>query len=217
MGKIFDINSPVMRFFAMVANLFMVNLLFIICCLPVVTIGASFAALNKVVKDVISEKGDAAVFKPFFRAFCENFKQATVIWLIMVIVLVVAAWSVLLSAAMGDAVSKLSQTVFVIVAVVVLAVALYLFPLIVRFRNTLGQHLRNAVILAIASLPRTILITVFNAIPFLVAYNCTLEIILCVGFYWIIAGPAVGTYFTNWLLGPVFSKFEPEKITENSS
>lgn len=204
-----------MRFLAMVANLFMANLLFIICCLPVVTVGASFAALNKVVKDVLSEKGDAAVFKPFFRAFCENFKQATVIWLIMVIVLVVAAWSVLLSAAMGDAVSKLSQTVFGIVAIVVLAVALYLFPLIARFQNTLGRHLRNAVILAIASLPRTVLITVFNAIPFLVAYNCTLEVVLSMGFYWIIAGPAVGACFTNWLLGPVFSKFEPKEITEN--
>lgn len=217
MGKIFDINSPVMRFLAMVANLFMANLLFIICCLPVVTVGASFAALNKVVKDVLSEKGDAAVFKPFFRAFCEYFKQATVIWLIMVIVLVVAAWSVLLSAAMGDAVSKLSQTVFGIVAIVVLAVALYLFPLIARFQNTLGRHLRNALILAIANLPRTVLITVVNAIPFLVAYNCTLEVILGLVFYWVIIGPAIGICFTNWLLGPVFRKFEPEEMTENPS
>lgn len=216
MGKIFDINSPVMRFFAMVANLFMVNLLFIICCLPVVTVGASFAALNKVVKNVVLDKGDADVIKPFFRAFGENIKQATVIWLIMAIVLAVAAWSVLLSAGMGEAVSKFSQTVFGIIAIIVLAVALYIFPLIVRFQNTLGRHLRNAIILAIASLPRTVLITVFNAIPFLVAYNCTLDVILNWGFYWIIAGPAVGAYFTNWLLNPVFSKFESKEITENS-
>ena len=154
---------------------------------------------------------------PFFRAFCENFKQATFIWLIMVIVLVVAAWSVLLSAAMGDAVSKLSQTVFGIVAIVVLAVALYLFPLIARFQNTLGRHLRNALILAIANLPRTVLITVVNAIPFLVAYNCTLEVILGLVFYWEIIGPAFGICFTNWLLGPVFRKFEPEEMTENPS
>lgn len=216
MGKIFDINSPVMCFFAMVANLFMVNLLFIICCLPVVTVGASFAALNKVAKDVVLDKGDTAVFKPFFRAFCENFKQATIIWLIVAIVLAFAAWSVILSAAMGDAVLNLSQTIFGIVAIVVLAVALYLFPLIVRFQNGLGRHLRNAIILAVANLPRTILITAFNAIPFLVTYNCTLDTILNWGFYWIIAGPAVGAYFTNWLLNPVFSKFEPKEITENS-
>ena len=131
MGKIFDINSPVMRFLAMVANLFMVNLLFIICCLPVVTIGASFAALNKVVKDVVVDKGDADVIRPFFRAFGQNFKQATGIWLIMVIVLAVAAWSVLLSAGKGAAVLKFSQTVFGIIAIVALAVALYIFPLIV--------------------------------------------------------------------------------------
>lgn len=215
MGKIFDINSPVMRFFAMVANLFIANLLFIICCLPVVTVGASFAALNKVVKDVVSDKGDAAVFKPFFRALRENFKQATVIWLIMAIVLAVAVWSVLLSAVMGDAVASLSQTVFEIVAIIVLTVAMYVFPLIVRFQNTLGRHLCNAVILAIANLPRTVLITLVNAIPFLVAYNCTLEVVLSVGFCWIIVGPAAGVYFTNWLLSPVFRKFEPEEITEN--
>ena len=217
MGKIFDINSPVMRFFAMVANLFVANLLFIFCCLPVVTVGASIAAMNKVVKDVVADQGDADVIKPFFRAFGENFKQATGIWLIMVIVLAMAAWSVFLSVAMGEAISKLSQTVFGIIAIVVLVVALYIFPLIVRFQNTLGRHLRNALILAIANLPRTVLITVVNAIPFLVAYNCTLEVILGLVFYWVIIGPAIGICFTNWLLGPVFRKFEPEEMTENPS
>ena len=134
----------------------------------------------------------------------------------MAIVLAVAAWSVLLSTSMGDAALRLSQTVFRIIAIIVLAVAMYVFPLITRFQNTLGRHLLNAVILAIASLPRTVLITLINAVPFLVAYYCTLEVILSAGFYWLIIGPAVGTYFTNWLLQPVFSKFEPDDITENS-
>ena len=58
------------------------NLFWIICSLPIVTIGASTTALYysclKVIRD---QEGNVA--KHFFTSFRDNFKQSTIIWLIM--------------------------------------------------------------------------------------------------------------------------------------
>ena len=88
MGKIFDMDSPVMRFLNRVADLLMLNILMIFCCIPVITIGASFTAMHYVIlKMVRGEEG--YLFRGFFKSFVRNFKQATLIWLIMLLAMAV--------------------------------------------------------------------------------------------------------------------------------
>lgn len=81
-------DSPVMNFLSTVADLILVNLLFIICCIPVVTIGASYTAKYYVSMKIIRGEG-SGVIVPFFKSFARNFKQATIIWLIQLVAVAV--------------------------------------------------------------------------------------------------------------------------------
>ena len=86
-------DSPAMNFLSTVADLIIVNILFIICSIPIVTIGAAYSAKYYVAMKIIRGEG-TGVFVPFFKAFAKNFKQATVVWLIMLvaIALIILDW-----------------------------------------------------------------------------------------------------------------------------
>ena len=82
MGKIFDMDSPVMRFLSRMADLMIMNLVVTICCIPIVTIGASITAMHYVMLKLVRGE-DGYIVKDFFKSFKQNFKQSTIIWLIM--------------------------------------------------------------------------------------------------------------------------------------
>ena len=88
MGGLFDLDSPVMRFLSKMADLIILNLLAFVCCLPIFTIGASMTALHYVLLKIVRNE-EGYVVRGFFKAFKSNFKQATVIWLILLAVLFV--------------------------------------------------------------------------------------------------------------------------------
>ena len=79
MGNIFRLESPVMKILTLAANLVCLNILWLLCSLPIVTAGASTAAMYYVVFQYINDQDDA-VLKPFLKAFKENFRTATPDW-----------------------------------------------------------------------------------------------------------------------------------------
>ena len=90
MGRFFNLDSPVMVALTKMADLIIVNLLAFFCCLPIITVGASMTALHYVVLKVVRDE-ECYIVKSFFKSFKENFKQATVIWLIEVLLIIIFA------------------------------------------------------------------------------------------------------------------------------
>ena len=76
MAGIFHPDSKLMRLMTGITNLVCLNLLWIICCIPIITAGAATTAMYSVLFAYITGQDDA-VLKPFFRAFRNNFRQAT--------------------------------------------------------------------------------------------------------------------------------------------
>ena len=74
MKKLFDPDSPIMRFLTQAAELAWLNILWVVCSLPVVTFGASTAALCSAVRNMIRDRGRWNAVA-FFRAFLDNFKK----------------------------------------------------------------------------------------------------------------------------------------------
>lgn len=75
-------DSPLWRALTKVVDLIWLNILFVICCIPVFTVGAALSAMYSVtLKMCVNEEG--AISQDFFKAFRENFKQATILWGIM--------------------------------------------------------------------------------------------------------------------------------------
>ena len=78
--SIFNMDGPVFRFLNKMADLCILNLIFLLCCLPIITIGASVTALYSVTLKM-SRDQEGYIARSFFKAFKANFKQATSIWI----------------------------------------------------------------------------------------------------------------------------------------
>ena len=80
MGNIFNSDSGFSKFMNRIADLFILNILWIFCSIPIITIGATTTALYSVnLKFIDNEEGN--LIKTFFKSFKENFKRSTIIWL----------------------------------------------------------------------------------------------------------------------------------------
>ena len=159
MKKFFDMESPFMRALSVTADLILLNLLTILCSLPVVTLGASLTAMNDVlIRIVRGEEG--YVVKGFFRAFAGNFKKGTLLGL-LVLLCAALLWFDYRAAA---AYIPPLRVGIIAIAVISLAVAYYAFPLLARYENTFGAMLKNAVSLSILHFPRTLAMIAFTAV-----------------------------------------------------
>lgn len=207
MKNLFNPEGVFVQFLSRVGDLILLNVLFLACCLPVVTIGASTAALHKVTQDYILDN-DSGVFKPFFRAFAANFKQATVVWLVQLFVIVgLAADFLLITAYFTGTLATVMYTLLIVLMVLAACVSAYMTPLLVRYENTLRQHLSNAVVLAIIKLPKTVGMVVLNLLPLLIAL-LSLNVFLQTMVFWISIGFAFVAFLQSNLLKSVFGELE---------
>ena len=211
MKSIFNLESPLMQMLTRAGDMILLNVLFLICCIPVITAGASIAAMHKMMQELIYET-DSGTFKGFFRAFKANFKQATIVWLIVLLVIVSLGCDVLLIITFfsGSEAVKWMLGLLAVLVVLVCCVAAYMIPLIVRYENTLRQHLSNAAVLAIIKLPRTIGLVLLNLMP-LILLSISLTAFVQTLIFWVVIGFSFTTYMEVVLLKPVFAELEGSK------
>lgn len=204
MGKIFDMDSPVMRVLNGVADLMILNFLMIICCIPIITAGAAITAMHYVLLKMVRDE-EGYLIRGFFKSFKANFKQATLIWLMMLLVVAIYVGDCLIFNYSGMEFPKVLVIAVVVVAILLLMMAVYVFPLQARFENSIKNTLKNALILAFANLPKTILMMVCYAIPLVIGYfsNLALAFVFMFG----ISAPA---YMAAYLYSGIFKKLEPE-------
>ena len=208
MKKLFDPDSPIMRFLTQAAELAWLNILWVVCSLPVFTIGASSAALCRTVGNLLREKGqwNAAAF---FRAFRENFKKTTLLWLILLAALALIGADVFLLRSLFP-----EQTLWMalpgICFSVWLTVCIWVFPLTATFENTLWNTLKNALLLGVGYLPRTILMAAIHLLP-AILFVVSPAAFYGVSILWLVLLSAVTCYTDLWLMQKPFAPFLPEE------
>lgn len=207
MKRLFDMDSPLARFLGRVGDLIVLNVLFLVCSLPLVTAGASLTAMIRVIQGM--QNGDEpGLFKTFFRAFRQNFLQATAVWLLLAALLAAAVYNFLLIAAsFTGALAMGLQVLTGALAAVILFAAGYVFPLIARYENSLSQHLVNALLLAVGRLPRTLCVAALNVLPAALAWFFPRAFFYSV-VIWVLIGFAVLCYLDCLLLRPVLQQLE---------
>ena len=210
MGRIFNLDSPLMSGLSKVADLIWLNILAFIFCIPIVTIGASITALNYVTLKMVRNE-DGYVTRAFFKSFKQNFKQATIIWLIMLLIFAVI---------IGDLViftfSTLTFPVWLRIAlgiseILVIFSTMHVFPVLARFENTVKNTFKNSLYMGVLTLPKTILMIVIWAIPSVVT------IFLPQAFPFVIAlGISGPVFLCAMLYNKTFKRFEPQEEEEQS-
>jgi len=208
MDKIFDLDGPFMQVFNKIADLIWLNVLTMICCIPIITAGAAFTAQHYVVLKMVRNQ-EGYITRSFFKSFKTNFKQATCIWLIILLFILMFLGDIYIFAYSEMEFPKI-LIIFVCAAAIILSlVAVYIFPVLARFDNSIKNTIRNSFMIAIISLPRTIAMILITALPviLLVISLRLVPISALLGF----SGTA---YLCALLYNGVFKKFEPEEESE---
>ena len=164
MDKLFNMDNKFFSFMGRAADLFMLNVVFVICCLPVVTIGASLTALHYVTLKMARNE-ESYIIRSFFKSFKQNFKQATIINLIMLLIAGVLYFDTNIVRQMGGSMSKVLYIIFIALGIIYLAVFLYIYPVLAKFYNSVKNTFRNAFLMSIMHLPYTILMALITIAP----------------------------------------------------
>lgn len=208
-------DSGFFRVLSRVADLMILNLIFVACCIPIVTIGPALTAMHYVtLKMAINEEG--YVVRGFFKSFRQNFRQALIIWVIMLLIGCILATDLLI---LRDATGMLLQVMRVFIMatfVVYFMVMIYVFPTLAKFDNSVKATMKNALFMAILDFPRTVLmILIIAASVFVTLYNSyTFWYGLLI---WIMLGFACIAYVNSRFLAKIFKKYIPEEEMEEKS
>ena len=155
MDKFFDSDNPVMKFLARLVDLAVLNIITLVCSIPMITFGASMTAMNYVLLHLV--RGDETyVIRMFRKSFKENFRQGIPEGLLVLIVAAVTAFDMWLIHGTSSRYMTFLMVMITIVAIMMFAVSIYMFALQSRYENAVGVTILNAVRLAIGNLPRTI-------------------------------------------------------------
>lgn len=208
--RLFSLDSPLMQALNKVADLLWLNVLTLICCLPIVTIGASLTAMNYMALK-IARNEECYITKGFFKSFKENFRQATLIWLILLLIIaVLAADYLLVDGTPETAVEKVLWGVIGAVVLMVAATAIYVFPVLAKFENTISRTVRNAFMISLMQFPKTVVMLIAYAAPPLLFFTVVQTMPLCLMF-----GLSVPAWISAKLYNKFFKKLEDQILAAN--
>lgn len=204
MGGFFRIDGPFYKFGNMIYYLLVYNILWIIFSLPVFTIGASTTALFYVMGKVVRDE-DFSTFKDFWKSFKMNFKQSTIITLILAVLYLILYVDLKNISAFGSMAKIIMPAQFAVVIELVF-ITLYIFPILSRFDMPIKNLFKTAFFMSNKHIFSTITCaTSIVAIVFLIYKVPGLFIMMPFSLY----GLAV-----SYILNNVFRRYIPEENDE---
>lgn len=207
--NLFNEDNVVWRVIGVVGDIVMLNIVFVFCCIPIITIGASVTALYTVALKQVKYKSDFSI-KLFFQAFRNNFKQSTIIWLIMLAVgaLLVVDWYLANVAALSFA--WILNYVFMFLGFCYLMILSYVFPIQSKFENKISATIMNSAMMGVAHfLPWTLLIMLLNILPFfMICITINAHVVVVPIMF--LGGFVIIAYINSLMFQRFFIKYIPE-------
>ena len=198
MGKLFDYDHPFLRLLSRIADLFVLNLMTLVLCLPIITIGASITAAHYTALKL--HRGENYVMPNFWKSFKENFKQSTIIWMIFALFFVVE-YLAFITLSNGTSETDLTmQGVIVATGVFGVCFMLWVFPLQSKFVNKIPKTIYTSFIMTFIHIIRTVLLLALFVLPFLLPAE-GFPVILLFGF-------SVPIYLSAMIYNKPFKKME---------
>ena len=198
-----------------VADLCLLNLVCLACCIPIVTAGASITALYYVTLKMVRNE-ESYIFRSFFKSFKQNFRQATIIHLIMVAAAVLLYLDTNIVKVMGEPMSQIMSVIFAVFTLVYAMILLYLYPILAKFYNSVKNTFTNAILMAIRHLPYTIIMLIICELPLLIFFVPSLQMQMTLILLLLLFGMAVIAYLNSFFLVKIFDKYIPENSEEDA-
>lgn len=196
-------DSKLMRFLGAAVDYLIVNILYVIFCIPIITIGAASTARYYVGMKA-ARGADIYIWKDFTKAFFSNFKMATKVWAVILFVEVILALDWLLIFSYPEAgFSQVHICILLFMCLVVLLFRQIVFPFIARFDNTFFNTLKISVGLTFLNLFKLIVVILLEILPFLTSYRYIEYAYLIIP-----VGGAAAFYINSNLIATIFRKIE---------
>lgn len=181
------------------------NLMFVLFSVPFVTVGAGLTALYHVMFKTLRGGGICNPFREFWAGFKNNFRQATVTWIIFVAVMGFLTVDIQICEQAGGSVSAFRFPLYVVGAVIIF-IYLYLLPTTAAFYGSIGQHIKDSVYFIIKKPLKFIVIAFFDVFPLILTYSDRKDLPLY-GFIWVVCGFGLIAMLGATLLLPEFRPF----------
>lgn len=203
MGNLFNFDNPFFRTINKLVDVVWLNIIFVVFSLPVFTIGASVTAMMSVTMKMARDK-EGYMWQGFWKAFKQNFKQSTIIWLLVILVSVVLGTDIYFFSNVEASYGKLLQALMMALSFIALCTVAYVFPLQAQFENTIKQTVKNAFFMAIRHLPWTILLVVILAVCGVLIW-LFLPIAVFFGF-------GLTAFLVSYIYNHIFVRYIPEEM-----
>lgn len=200
MKKFFSKENKFTSFFRNVADLMILNVLTLICSLPIITIGASFTAMHYV---LTKWDDDKSIARDYFSAWKNNFRQATIMWVIYLIAFGIILFDFYLMKEFLLGTNAVYTYVMIAIAIILAFALTWTFILQSRYENTILQTIRNSIILGVTQLKYTVGIVALYILPFVIVYFIPHAIPV-----FFLLGIATAGFFQRKLYRKVFDKIE---------
>lgn len=213
MNSIFSASSPLMRFLDKLADLMLLNLLFIVTSLPLVTLGASITALNDTAIKVVTDKYDS-VPTTYLKSFRSNLRQGTLLGLTsLAMVLVLYAWYVVVDNLAGSKLVRLAlMALLIVVGYRVAGTLLFLFPYQATFEDSLRKVLTNARRMSAKHPLSTFMVLVVTVLPFVVSFYYPQVFVW--GIVWVAIGFSAIAFLNATMFVRVFHRYGLQTAVE---
>ena len=207
MRNFFSNDTPLGRIACLVADFVILNILWVLCSLPIITMGSATTALYCAIG--ARSRGEEQMTRTFFRGFKRNFFQSFIAWLISLAIGLLLFFSVYIIA-QWDNHRTMGLMILCLPIMLYAIIVSYLFPLLAEFETSIPRLFMNAVLLSLAHFPRSMVIALINVLPIIIFFLFPAELV-CLVFVWLPVGFSLCAHFNYRLLSPVFSPFRPEE------
>ena len=213
--SIFNMDGPVFRFLNKMADLCILNLIFLLCCLPVITIGSSLTALYSVTLKM-SRDQEGYIARSFFKAFKENFRQATMIWVpsLLLLFVMLADIRIYSSSNAGKYQPLLIGAYLLFVLIIFLII--FSFPVLAKFKNTTGNIIKNSLLMGIGSFQWSLCVLIILIAPPVLTLMLPRSLSF-VYMLWLLFGFALEALCASYIFDyKIFPKYIKEEVSGSS-
>ena len=147
-----------------VADLMILNILTVFCCIPIITAGASMTAMHYVALKMARNE-ECYIARDFFKSFKLNFRQGTAIWLIELFIILILTGDFLIMSRTEMSFGNVIKVILTVIAFLALFTFMFVFPVLAKFENTVMRTIKNAFFIGVLQFPKTIAMMVLAVLP----------------------------------------------------
>lgn len=208
MDERFEYDGPAGRALSRIGDLVTLSLLWTVCSVPFVTLGASTTALYTVtLRMTRGEEGKTV--EGFFRAFRSNFKQATAVHLALTVLLILTGMYWRMIEVLPETMRPVFHGISLLFTLLVLMEAVFVCPVMARFDNTMWNIMKNAWLMAAAHLPVFLLVSAVTGLPVWV-FLLNTGLFVRIFPVWILIAPGFIAWVNSFLFHRCFKKYIQE-------